>query len=576
MGYCRAGSAFGLGVCLGLWLTGVAVAQQIPTTEPVGTLPSGWEQVDQRLVFLTVELSSDENSLNAINKAIKVTGYQQATKAQEAERDGMGNEIMNRNGGGPIPWQEFYGRTAAQFFYHPSGSFDANIRGGRVGEAEIHANYNGAPLYEIAHPPQLDYIYQANSDDQLRAEADAARLGQQIDKLLTRRRVLEAEQSTLWCKIAFRAVSSRDLTEKPLYLFEPMAPATSGSTGKQQSAAIAVGRDFLFVVDLAVDQAQQDVDAHQGPVYVELAQTVGSARSDMQRRLVGLGFSSDLQEMKSPLGMFAAAAKRLQDSSENMSDAFKLAMDSDAAGDDERKSDFRGQLQQMVMDFAAATITADRCLSNAAAEWKVVPDPTSRAPEPTLNWVLPANPDANSTANLPAIASPVASPPLSPSRQVDGETPVAMPPVPRQVVPALTPAEQQIVAGLQFSNFVVGTRRKWTYTKSQVIVDNETGHGRLDVPIKGDVFLLCVDGSGRRRVLKYTNKILIAENGPQTIGFSGMENKIVQFNNGNEWVPRNAFLIVTVADVPIYQSLWWPQVDNDGWWKDDSLVVKGQ
>ena len=33
---------------------------------------------------------------------------------------------------------------------------------------------------------------------------------------------MEAEQSGLWCEVAFRAVAQYDLHKKPLYRFEPV------------------------------------------------------------------------------------------------------------------------------------------------------------------------------------------------------------------------------------------------------------------------------------------------------------------------------------------------------------------
>src|SRR5437764_15176218 len=89
-----------------------------PATAPaVGSLQEGWEQIDQRLVFLTVQLSTVESSLDAVNKAIRANGYEKTTKQSQAEQARKGNAQMARNGGGPVLGSQFYGKTAQGFFY---------------------------------------------------------------------------------------------------------------------------------------------------------------------------------------------------------------------------------------------------------------------------------------------------------------------------------------------------------------------------------------------------------------------------------------------------------------------------
>src|SRR5438105_2782646 len=98
-----------------------ALAQPRPATQPAvaTTLPRGWQEIDQRLVFFTVQLAGVETSLDAVNKALKQAGYHQSIKQGEKERYQKGNELMDRNAGGPVSWKEFYGKTAEKFFYRP-------------------------------------------------------------------------------------------------------------------------------------------------------------------------------------------------------------------------------------------------------------------------------------------------------------------------------------------------------------------------------------------------------------------------------------------------------------------------
>ncbi len=112
-----------VGVFTLLSITNMAYSQATrpPATNPpaVGALKDGWEEIDQRMVFLTVQLASVEASLTAVNKAITGTGYQQIVKKDTADRYRKGNELMDRNAGGPTSWKEFYGTAAEKFFYHP-------------------------------------------------------------------------------------------------------------------------------------------------------------------------------------------------------------------------------------------------------------------------------------------------------------------------------------------------------------------------------------------------------------------------------------------------------------------------
>ena len=138
--------------------------------DPTAGLPPGWEEIDPRFVFLTVRLASVETSLDAVNKAMKQAGYKQTVKQGEAERYQKGNELMDRNAGGPARWQDFYGKNAEKFFYHPTDRNSSyhtetlltqkNPKNDTGGVASA----QGLPVAQ--RPPQFDYIYRANTDAQ--------------------------------------------------------------------------------------------------------------------------------------------------------------------------------------------------------------------------------------------------------------------------------------------------------------------------------------------------------------------------------------------------------------------------
>jgi len=334
----------------------------------------GWDHIDQRLVFLTVELSTVESSLTATNKALKSAGYKLADLTSDADRARQRNNQMDRQGGGPVPWSQFYGTTAKDFFYHPT---DDNT---------IHVN----PVPVDQRPPQFDYIYRANEDNRAKAEAAAAAVGNKIDDLLAHRKTLEAEQLSLWCKIAFRGVASQEFSTRPLYRFDPITTAT-GDAARQHVDAIKAGADFLKAVDAAIARAQAAVGDDQKSALDDLLRATTTARMDVDARLLRLpGIATELADTKSPIGQFRQASKRLQDFAENMTDAYRLSTAADVDEDPGRKSSSRGQFQRAVSSYSEAVIAADKSLDAAAKAWSVTAD-TSHIPAPVDPGTTAAN-----------------------------------------------------------------------------------------------------------------------------------------------------------------------------------------
>jgi len=339
-----------------------------PATKPAAGLPAGWEEIDQRLVFLTIQLSTIESTLDATNKALKSNGYQQAAKQAAADKARQSNETMDRNGGGPVPWQEFYGKTAEKFFYHPTDARTVNV--------------TIVPIDQ--RPPQFDYIYLANEQNRRKAEEDAAKIGNKIEDLLDYRRQLEGEQFSLWCKIAFRGASSMELDSRPLYRLELTGGGTD-DVGKQSLDALKAAIKFMRVVNAELLQAQKDLDGDQKGTLEHLSKATTAARTELQAKmLLAPALADRIADPRNALGQFMRSAKRLEDSSQNLVDAFRLAADSDGRDDVTSKLSYRGQLQQMVFDYASTLLTADQALTKAAAEAKAVPTIAKKVDAPVV------------------------------------------------------------------------------------------------------------------------------------------------------------------------------------------------
>ena len=226
----------------------------------------GWDEIDDRLVFLTVRLANVEASLEAIENAIAANTKKGTFKSTDARKADKANEKMDRHGGGPVSWSVFYGRTAEKFFYHPVDANTTyhtttvlqqlpNTQDDKVGKGV--PSSHSVPVHQ--RPPQFDYIYRANRDAKTRAEREAAEIGNKVDALLARRHSLEKEQSGLWCEIAFRAVAHYDLAKKPIYRFEPAAgPDTDARQHAEalKSAVVFVRAALGIVVAAQKDQAK--------------------------------------------------------------------------------------------------------------------------------------------------------------------------------------------------------------------------------------------------------------------------------------------------------------------------------
>ena len=346
-----------------------------------------WQEMDQRMIFLTVQLSSVEASLAALNRALISLGIQQVTRQSNASIARQANEAMDRNAGGPVPWADFYGHTAEKFFYHPVDPHTYyhtwTILGlpssGKVASGQRVPSSQGLPVHQ--RPPQFDYIYRANADAERRAQAEVARLGNNAGIILERRRQLEAEQSALWCKIAFHAVAGRELLTKPLYYYDLKSTGPDSADGRQRLEALRAAMGYLRDGNRLAAMAEQGVDADAARCYSQLQSGVDAARGGMERRLMAQPVVvGDMTDSRTMLGKFVAVAKRMSEVSANIADAQRLALDGDRAGDQGRKLTFRSQLQQSLMLCAEALLAGDECVNELARDWKVQPDTLTPAP----------------------------------------------------------------------------------------------------------------------------------------------------------------------------------------------------
>ena len=160
-----------------------------PATQPTS---DGGEELTPRQKNLLLQLSDAEANIQAINKALVLTGYKVGLEYNRIDSNLKGNEIMNRKGGGPVRWDEFYGRTARAY-----GNNDWGDR----------------------RPEQFAYVYQANNDQINCAQKNISTLAKNQSELLARRQKHEQDQSRLWATLAWEQIRNREIVLKALCRF---------------------------------------------------------------------------------------------------------------------------------------------------------------------------------------------------------------------------------------------------------------------------------------------------------------------------------------------------------------------
>ena len=333
---------------------------------PAEKLLEGWDEIDQRLIFLMVRLANVEASLDAINRVVDGKGTTLNSKEAAAVRAEKANEELDRKGGGPLRWSEFYGKTAESFFYHPTdrnstyhtttvlsqqGSQADNKLGGGVPAGQ------GLPVHQ--RPPQFDYIYRANERARDRAEAEATALRGKLDKLVARRQKLEAEQAGLWVEVAFRAILHYDLDQQPLYRYEPLMLA-SDTPSRERAEMIKTAATFMALSLSIISEAEKD----QGATFTRIKPAIAEARESLSDTYLRLAI--DVSDKRTDIGRFFALAKKIDDVAANLTDSYIVAMEGDSAKDRQRKDLFRAQLQQSLLNYAQIILAMDEMLKSIA------------------------------------------------------------------------------------------------------------------------------------------------------------------------------------------------------------------
>jgi peptidoglycan hydrolase-like protein with peptidoglycan-binding domain len=362
-----------------------------PSTRPSTTKPVEAETfLSDRQKSLLLQLSDAEANIKALNVALARTGYRVGQAYNQINSSEKGNEMLDRKGGGPVGWQDFYGKTARDFVMHDKD----------------------CPVYhQVQRPKQFDFIYRANDQQASKARQQVAGLGQDQTTLLARRQKHEADQSSLWATLAWERVKDREVAYRPLYRFKLKSEV------KAHDPRIDVMRALILMLrtaDQSALQGLEGVEADQAATFVDLNQRMKAAYGMVQESLANALPAADIiPEDRKEAEALKGLCKQLAEQSTIIADNHRKALDSDRAREDSSKLEFRSQLQGSLARFSATIAELDDRLGTTAAEWgltaEVRVESSDKLPErhPAAgrpNSVAPATPVKQSVAEDAGVA----------------------------------------------------------------------------------------------------------------------------------------------------------------------------
>jgi len=367
-----------------------------------------WDE-DKRFDFLVERLASLEASLDAVEKAIAKNGRKAGVRQGDARRAEANNSMMDRKGGGPMKWNEFYGTTAEKFFYHPTDpntTYHTNTTLRQMGSAQDDKVGSGVPSSQSVpvhqRPPQFDYIYRANRDAKDKAEREAIALAGKVEELNRRRAQLEDEQAELWCLLSFRAIERQNIPKKPMLRFA-LIPSDTTPDDLQRHEALSAATKFLAVALLVIDKAEQD----QATALTGIKEIVGPARSQFDDALINLDTLEDeAANKKKRLGQFVALAQLLDDTASNLSESYAAAMDGYRFKDEARKDRFRGLLQRSLIEYAQILLAMDELTNAMRKDWKIKVDTKTPASVIDAKWIALPTPSTKTSATTSPPSQP--------------------------------------------------------------------------------------------------------------------------------------------------------------------------
>lgn len=368
-----------------------------PFPFPEAAPKEDWEwDKDERFDELMEQLAINEASLDAVKSNILKKTRRKGSQTAAANRFEDSNRLMDRKGGGPMKWDEFYGTNAEKFFYHPidpNTTYHTVTALRQIGKYEDDKENAAVPSRQSLpvhqRPPQWDYIYRANESARERALEDASLAEGEIEGLQARQTQLEREQAILWCKLAFRAVQRLNMSRKPILRFT-LTPPSDDARDTDRKGALEAAAQFLACALAVVEKAEEDQSAALGGV----GSVVKDARDRFDDSLLETAsLEPQWSDTNTGLGRFYRLSRLLADKAQTMAESYAGAIDGDIHNEAARKERFRGLLQNAVVDYAQILLALNEQIDSLKAEWKVRVDTTSKLAPLQLAWCRDEAPD---------------------------------------------------------------------------------------------------------------------------------------------------------------------------------------
>jgi hypothetical protein len=281
---------------------------------------------------------------------------------------------QHANGGGPIRWTQFYGRTIDEF-YNPGPSRAVAVLDG-WGNAAVGSSQGSPTLKQ--RPTQFDYIEKAQEKIKTDAKGEIGLAVKKMEDLAKRRKELEIERAKLLCEYQFRGVQRLDLTQKPLYRYEPVIKL-AGTTATQRAESMREAVVLMSRVLGIVERAEED----QARAVHGIAVTVKGARVRMtdrwiQQGVLSVSVTNDRPDVYTPVGLFIALTMRLEECGKNLGDTYTRAIELSGSRAELSKLDEKAQNWELLDDslfrFARVVVFMDQAAIQLAEQWQVVPD----------------------------------------------------------------------------------------------------------------------------------------------------------------------------------------------------------
>ncbi|HEY8747624.1 MAG TPA: hypothetical protein VIM11_06610 [Tepidisphaeraceae bacterium] len=350
-------------MCLSLAIVIIAITPLL-AADPPAKAPEAEEALSEAQQSLLLQLSDAEANIRALNLALVRTGYKVGIAYNRIDNGQRGNEQLDRKGGGPVGWQDFYGKTARSFYIPDS---EATLHSqGMTGRTDIHVTQGNHP---IQRPKQFDYIYKANNDQVARAKEQVAALAQDQATLLARRQKHEADQSRLWAMLAFERITDREIADEPLCRFKLKSSTSASDPRVQVLRAVVL---FLRTADKVAADTLESVKTDQAAAFGDLDPRMKGAYATLRASLADAMITSDLApEDKKKTDALKTLCKQLWDESSIVADNYRNALDRDQAKEDNSKLVFRGKLQESLAKFSGMTAELDVQVSDVAKSWGI-------------------------------------------------------------------------------------------------------------------------------------------------------------------------------------------------------------